>query len=137
MMQRNHQTDLVRGRRRGLYERRHQPLLPTRLFILRQAWHALLAVGIVAVSLGIGIIGYHELENMAWVDSLLNASMILGGMGPVGELHTNAGKIFASCYALFAGMIFLVVAGVLFAPIFHRFLHKFHLMEDEEQKPRE
>lgn len=119
--------------RRHLYERRRQPLLSTRAFLLRQLRHTLVAVGVVGFSLGIGVVGYHALEGMPWIDSLLNASMILGGMGPVGELHTAAGKIFASAYALFAGMVFLVVAGILFAPIFHRFLHKFHLEEDIEK----
>lgn len=115
---------------RHLYERRHQSLLPTRAFIWRQVWHAFVAIGIVAASLGIGVVGYHVCEGMSWIDSLLNASMILGGMGPIGELHTNAGKIFASCYALFSGMIFLAATAVLFAPVFHRFLHKFHLADD-------
>jgi hypothetical protein len=67
------------------------------------------------------------LDGQDWVDALLNASMILGGMGPVGELHTVAGKLFAAFYALYSGMVFLIVAGVLFVPVFHRFLHRFHL----------
>jgi hypothetical protein len=77
--------------------------------------------------------GYHFLEGFSWIDSLLNASMILGGMGPVNPLQTNNGKLFASAYALFSGMIFLVIIGVLFAPLFHRFLHHFHLEAEEEQ----
>lgn len=118
--------------KRHLYERRRQPLLPARAFIWRQVRHTLVAVGIVTASLGIGVVGYHGFEGMPWIDSLLNASMILGGMGPIGELHTSAGKIFASCYALFSGMIFLAATAVLFAPVFHRFLHKFHLAENGE-----
>jgi hypothetical protein len=90
-------------------------------------WHFLAAAAFVAGSLVVGILGYHHFEGMSYVDSLLNASMLLGGMGPVGELHTVGGKLFASAYALFAGMGFLVVAAVLFAPVIHRFLHKFHL----------
>ena len=90
---------------------------------------------IVLISLGVGILGYHIFEGLNFIDSLLNASMILGGMGPVNEVKTDAGKIFASFYALFSGIVFLVIAGVIFAPIFHRFLHKFHLnLEDKGNK---
>ncbi len=110
-----------------LYEHRLQPLLPLRAFITRLFQHAIVAVGIIILSLGIGIAGYHYLEGLSWLDSLLNASMILGGMGPVNPLRTDAGKIFASFYALFSGMIFLVVTGILFAPLIHRMLHRFHM----------
>ena len=85
--------------------------------------HWLFASAVVIVSLGLGIAGYCITEDMAFIDALLNASMILGGMGPVNELHTPAGKIFASFYALFSGMIFLVVAGIIIAPLAHRLLH--------------
>lgn len=74
-----------------------------------------------------GVFGYHFFEDIGWIDSLLNASMILGGMGPVTELKTDAGKIFASFYALFSGIVFLVTVGIIFAPIVHRFLHKLHI----------
>jgi len=110
-----------------MYERRHQPLLPLSLFMGRLFRHALIAFLVVAVSLGIGIVCYHVTEHMPWIDALLNASMILGGMGPVTELHTPAGKVFASAYALFSGVVFLVTASILIAPIAHRFLHRFHL----------
>jgi hypothetical protein len=82
-------------------------------------------------SLGIGMAGYHFLESLSWLDSLLNASMILGGMGPVNPLQTAAGKIFASFYALYSGVVLLAAVGILVAPIFHRFLHRFHLAEDK------
>lgn len=75
----------------------------------------------------LGVLGYHFFEDIGWIDSLLNASMILGGMGPVTELKTDAGKIFASFYALFSGIVFLVTVGIIFAPIVHRFLHKLHI----------
>jgi len=88
--------------------------------------------GIILFSLAIGILGYHFLESLSWTDSLLNASMILGGMGPVNELHTSAGKIFAAFYALYSGVILLASVGVLAAPVFHRFLHHFHLELDED-----
>ena len=115
-----------------MYEQKNEALLPRGKFFLRMAYHLSFALGIVAVSLGIGIAGYHYIEGLSWIDSLLNSAMLLGGMGPVNPLQTNAGKIFASFYALFSGMIFLVVFGVLVAPVFHRFLHRFHLIEDSE-----
>jgi hypothetical protein len=110
-----------------MYEHRSQPLLPRRLFIRRIAWHVLSALAVIFGSLFIGIIGYHITEGLSWLDSLLNASMILGGMGPVNGLHTNGGKLFASFYALFAGIMFLVTAAILVAPVVHRFLHRLHL----------
>lgn len=109
------------------YEHRSQPLLPRYQYLKRLGWHSLTAVSITAGSLLVGVLGYHYTENLSWLDSLLNASMILGGMGPVNEIHSNVGKIFASFYALFSGMIFLVIAGIIFAPIAHRFLHRLHL----------
>jgi hypothetical protein len=110
-----------------MYEHQHQPLISTRAYLVRQAYHIALAAGMIAGSLLMGIAGYHWFEGLSWIDSLVNASMILGGMGPVNPLQTNAGKVFASFYALYSGIIFLVIAGVIFAPVFHRFLHKFHL----------
>lgn len=109
------------------YEHRHEPLIPRAAFLLRVAFHAALAVGIVLGALLVGVFGYHFIAQLSWIDSLLNASMLLGGMGPVNELHTSGAKLFASFYALFAGVVFLVGVGVIFAPIFHRFLHRFHI----------
>lgn len=119
-----------------MYEHKSQPLLPRSRFLKRQAQNAAIAFLIVGGSLAIGILGYHYTEGLSWLDSLVNASMILGGMGPVNALKTDAGKIFASFYALFAGMVFLVAVGVLFAPLFHRFMHHFHL-EMEDANPEE
>jgi hypothetical protein len=79
------------------------------------------------VGLGIGLLGYHYLGKLQWIDSLLNASMILGGMGPVDPLHSQTAKIFASCYALFAGLVFIGVATLIVAPFVHRLLHRFHI----------
>jgi hypothetical protein len=110
-----------------MYEHKKEPLLPRGKYVKRLARHGLGAFTIIFVSLGVGILGYHFLEGIPWIDATVNASMILGGMGPVNELHTVAGKIFASAYALFSGIVFLVAVAVLFAPVFHRFLHKFHL----------
>jgi hypothetical protein len=102
-------------------------LLPRRAFLLRLASHTLVAIGVIFGSLLMGILGYHFTEGLPWIDSLVNASMLLGGMGPVDALHTTAGKLFASFYALYSGMVFLVAVGIIFAPVFHRILHRFHL----------
>lgn len=114
------------------YERHNQPLLPKRQFLFRLLRHFGFGTGLILGSLAIGVLGYHFTENMPWLDSVLNASMILGGMGPVNTLATAAGKVFASLYALFSGVIFLVAAGVFVAPVVHRWLHKMHLDQDEE-----
>jgi len=127
-MGQSHKTSGDRPRSRLFhYEHRSQPLLPRRLFLRRLGRHALAAAVIIAASLGLGILGYHILEGLPWLDALLNASMILGGMGPVNELHSSAGKLFASFYALFSGIIFLATAGILLAPLAHRVLHRLHL----------
>jgi len=112
-----------------MYEHKSEPLLPRRLFLLRLLRHALFAIGVLTISLAIGMLGYHFFEKMNFVDSMLNASMILGGMGPVAPLQTSGGKIFAALYALFSGIIFLVVVGIIIAPLAHRLLHRLHLEE--------
>jgi len=90
----------------------------------------------VAGSLALGMLGYRGAEGLSWLDAFLNAAMILTGMGPVSEMHTTAGKMFAGCYALFSGVAFLTAVAVLFAPLFHRFLHRFHLdFEREDATP--
>jgi hypothetical protein len=119
-----------------MYEHHTQPITPMGLFLIRVSQHILVAFAIIFGSLGIGILGYHFLEGLSWIDALVNASMLLGGMGPVNELHTTAGKLFASAYALYSGIVFLVAVGVIFIPIYHRFLHRFHLeivAEDTDQ----
>lgn len=106
-----------------MYEHTSKPLLPRHHFFRRMLYHWLFASTLVILSLGIGVSGYHLTEGLSFIDALLNASMILGGMGPVNELHTNAGKVFASFYALFSGMLFLVIAGIILVPVVHRMLH--------------
>jgi len=120
-----------------MYERHDQPLLSRSNFIRRQINHFLIVLAIIAGSLGIGMVGYHWFEGLSWIDAFLNSAMLLGGMGPVAVLNTNAGKIFAGVYALYSGIVFLVVAGVLFAPAFHRMLHHFHLDFEEEQSSKQ
>ena len=110
-----------------MYEHQRQPIIPRRLFFDRMAKHALGAAALVSGTLWVGMAGYHWLERLSWVDAYLNAAMILGGMGPVAELHTTAGKLFAGSYALFAGIVFLVSVGVIFAPVVHRAMHRFHI----------
>lgn len=109
-----------------MYEKKHSPILGLRAFrlrMLRQMFFVLLALGI---SLAVGVLGYHIAEGMNWLDALLNASMILGGMGPVDTLHTDAGKWFASFYAIYSSLFLIACGSVLLAPIFHRILHHFH-----------
>ena len=120
-----------------MFEHHSQPILPRRAFLLRLGRFAGAALVLVAVSWAIGILGYRALEGMSWIDATLNSAMLLGGMGPVDQLHTDAGKLFASFYALFSGIVFLISVGVLTAPILHRFLHQFHLAEDKKEEEAE
>ena len=117
------------------FERLHQPLLPFHEFRRRMGIFALAAGGLVAVSLGLGALGYHWVCGLSWVDSILNASMILTGMGPVDRMETVASKLFASAYALFSGVAFLSSVGLLLAPVVHRFLHRFHLEAEDDAVP--
>jgi hypothetical protein len=115
-----------------MYEHRAIPPLARGLFLRRIAGHVAVASLVVVGSLIGGMIGYHSLESLGWLDSFLNAAMLLGGMGPVGSgPQTPAGKLFAGLYALYSGMIFLVLAGLLLAPVFHRVLHRFHWEADQ------
>lgn len=110
------------------YEHRNDPLLPWRLFLVRRIGRTLVVCGAVIVaSLFIGMLGYRFTEHMGWLEAFLNASMILGGMGPVDTLHTGAGKLFAGLYALYSGLVLVGTAGLLLAPFMHRLLHRFHL----------
>ena len=110
-----------------MFEHRTRPLLPRRQFYGRVARCLRIGLLIIAAALGIGMVGYHFLESLSWIDSFANAAMILSGMGPLDPMKTPVGKIFAGCYALFSGVAFLSSIAVVFAPVFHRFLHKFHL----------
>lgn len=114
-----------------MFEHSNQPLLHRRSFYLRVARHGLFALLLIAAALIVGTVGYHVFGELDWVDSLLNASMILTGMGPVNPMHTTAAKLFASGYAIFSGIAFLGTVGVLLAPLVHRFLHEFHLDDDD------
>ena len=116
------------------FERHHDQLAPRSIFFKRVAASLLIAFGMIGFALAIGITGYHALARLGWIDSLLEASMILGGMGPVNPLTNDAAKIFASLYALFSGLMFIGIMGVVLSPIVHRFLHKFHVDEKDVGK---
>jgi hypothetical protein len=113
-----------------MFEHHRQPLLPRAAFLRRQLRFTAFSFGVVLVSLVLGVLGYHYFEGLDWIDSLENSAMLLGGMGPATELHRTAGKLFASCYALYAGIVFLLSLGILGAPLVHRIMHHFHLQTD-------
>ena len=110
-----------------LYEHRGQPLLTVRKFAYRMWQHFLVALLLIAASLLIGMVGYHLLAHFSWIDAFLNAAMLLGGMGPVGDIQTSAGKVFAGVYALYAGLVVIVSTAVLLTPVLHRVMHRLHL----------
>ncbi len=112
-----------------MYEHRTKKLLGRKAFAKRVTHHVKLALTIVALVLGMGVAGYHYLAEVGWIDALLNASMILGGMGPVSPLESNGAKIFASFYALFCGLVFIGIASLIIAPFAHRLLHSLHIEE--------
>ena len=110
-----------------MFEHRHAPLAPRRVFAHRMLRSAALAGGFIGVSLAMGTVGYHVFEGLGWLQAALNAAMILTGMGPVDEVRTTGGKVFAIVYALYSGVAFLTAVAVLLAPAAHRFMHRFHL----------
>jgi hypothetical protein len=118
-----------------MYEHRKQRPLTRLQFFGRVLAHTGIAAGAIAVALFAGIAGYHYIGGLQWVDSLLNASMILGGMGPVDPLRSNAAKVFASIYALFSGLLFIGVLAVVLAPFLHRLMHKLHMEEYDDSNP--
>ena len=109
-----------------MYESNKQRPLAGRSFAQRLLVHLGIAILVMAASLAIGMIGYHMLEHLAWIDAFLNAAMLLGGMGPVNAPLSVAGKLFAGLYALYAGLVFIITAGLMFTPILHRLIHRFH-----------
>ncbi|HXD29606.1 MAG TPA: hypothetical protein VN643_00725 [Pyrinomonadaceae bacterium] len=113
------------------YEGMHEKLASVPVFALRILGAIGMALGLIAVALVVGIAGYHWIAGFDWLDSLLEASMILGGMGPIKELPSSGSKVFASVYALFSGLVFIGVMGFVLSPVAHRVLHSFHLDEDD------
>ena len=114
-----------------MYESRPQPPIPRRQFIKRLLLHVTAALALFLFSLVPGMAGYEYFEHLPWRDAFLNSAMLMGGMGPVDAPRTDGGKLFAGLYALYSGLVFLIGAGVIFAPVVHRVLHKFHW----EQEP--
>jgi hypothetical protein len=110
----------------AMFEHKRQRVIPVAQFRQRVAKSVLLALAIIGGSLVVGVVGYRLTEGMPWLDAFLNASMLMGGMGPVGELHKSAAKVFASLFALYAGLVFIVTASLILAPLVHRMLHKLH-----------
>ncbi len=109
-----------------MYEAKTHPPIPRERFARRVLLHFAAASGVLSVSLALGMGGYEYFENLPWRDAFLNAAMLMGGMGPVDAPKTDGGKVFAGLYALYAGLVFLAAAGLVFAPILHRVLHRFH-----------
>src|SRR6185503_3866912 len=116
-----------------VYEPRHEPLLPRREFARRLLRHVGYTIPLLAVSLLLGMVGYRVFAGLDWVSAVLNSAMLLGWMGPVDAPHTTAGKLFAGMYALYAGLVFIVVSGVLLAPMLHRVLHWLHLESERDR----
>jgi hypothetical protein len=113
------------------YEHRLTPVISRQRFVQRMFRHIAVAIALISIAWAIGIIGYHFTEHFSWLDATINAAMILGGMGPVDHVNTTAGKLFASFYALFSGIFFIAIAGIVLAPITHRLLHTLHVDERE------
>ena len=109
-----------------MYGHRTHPPLAQHHFVGRVLWHAAAVLSLLVVSLAVGMAGYEYDEDLAWRSAFLNAAMLLGGMGPVDPPHSDGGKLFAGMYALFAGLVFIVSAGLLLAPVVHRIIHTFH-----------
>ena len=112
-----------------MYEHRRQRPLPQAEFLARLLRHFALAALLLVASLGLGMLGYERYEHLGWLDAFENTCMLLGGMGPVNNPVTPAGKLFAGCYALYAGLVFIVTATIILAPVLHRMLHLFHCDE--------
>ena len=116
------------------YESRHKRPLSFGRFLMRVLKHVLFAQVFVVISLGIGMWGYEYYENMGWRDAFVNSAMLLGGMGPMKtDGLSDGGKVFAGLYALYAGLILIIVIGIMMAPLIHRIMHVFHWEEDQEK----
>jgi hypothetical protein len=117
------------------YEKRDAPVLPLGPFLRRMVRHGAIVFEFALVSIAIGMAGFHLFADQAWIDAFLNTAMLLGGMGPVGEIRSTGGKLFAGIFALYAGLAFIVAFAVLTAPVLHRLIHRFHLEERSTRTP--
>lgn len=118
-----------------MYEDRNTAPIPHAAFVRRVIGHAAVSVAVIAGSLGLGMAGYAYYEGLGWCDAFLNAAMLLGGEGPLQAPHTQAGKLFAGFYALYSGVVFLVVVSIILAPVAHRILHRFHWVGADDDAP--
>lgn len=112
-----------------MYEHYRQPLLSPREFLVRMLQHGGWALLLLGISMTVGVLGFHFFSNQLWIDALLNSAMLLGGMGPIGDMGPTAGKLFATFFAIYSGLVFIAASGILFTPVFHRVIHKFHLAQ--------
>lgn len=117
-----------------MYEQKKHPPIPPERFIKRMLLHAAAALTLLLLSLVMGMAGYEHYEQLSWRSAFLNAAMLLGGMGPVDAPVTDGGKLFAGIYALYAGLVFLIIAGLFLAPVVHRIMHKFHWAQDQHDQ---
>ena len=114
-----------------MYETRREPVAPKAVFVSRMLRNLVVAMGLLAVCLAIGVLGYHYFAHVPWIDALHNASMILSGMGPVVEIKNSGGKLFSSAYALFSGVAFITNIGIILAPAAHRLFHRLHVDDSD------
>ena len=119
-----------------MFESKRQQVIPPHHFARRLAWSFALSGAIAGIALVVGVVGFHYIADVPWIDAVHNSSMILGGMGPVAEMKTDAAKLFSSAYALFCGLVFISVVAVTLAPVLHRVLHKFHMDEADLKKKK-
>ena len=115
------------------FERRNQPLVPRAVFLLRLGNNVAVALVLILLSLAAGMVGYRATADMPWLDAFLNASMILSGMGPADVLHEPAAKFFAGCYALYSGLLVIIVTGIVLAPVVHRVVHGLHAEAESDE----
>jgi hypothetical protein len=115
-----------------MFERHNEPLVTWYIFLLRLLRSTAAALFLIVVSLVVGMLGYHKLAGLSWIDSYMEAAMILSGMGPTAAMHSTAAKIFSGMFALYSGLMLVIILGVIIAPIAHRFFHRFHLAIDNK-----
>jgi len=119
-----------------MYEHKTHPLLPWRRFLRRLGVHVAAAMGLIGISLVVGTWGYHVLGEESWLDAFVNASMLLGGMGQIGNVTTTSGRVFSAFFAMYSGLLLIAVTTIMIAPVLHRILHRIHLEEAEvEESP--
>jgi len=117
-----------------MFEHRKQPLLDGRRFLRRLLLSTMTGGALIVLSLLGGMLGYHTFEGMSWIDAFVNAAMILAGMGPLGPLQSTAGKLFAGLYAIYSGLALILITGIVFAPLVHRLLHRFHIERESREQ---